>query len=164
MTYKMINMKNSLLTVSLLLLFSGIATAQSKSDWRPENRTGVSAETGLMKSWPAGGPTLIWSNLELGKGFSSPSFGNNTIYITGNKGDIGAEDILYALDINGKILWQTAVGRAWTGANLEKFELVSSFKVNLGNTGPFWAHPVINNGVLYLRHTNALMAYNIKTK
>jgi outer membrane protein assembly factor BamB len=112
-------MKTIFSTIIMLLLFSGFATAQIKGDWRPENRTGVSAETGLMKSWPAGGPALIWSNLELGKGFSSPSFGNNTIYITGNKGDIGAEDILYALDMSGKILWQTAMGRAWTGANPE---------------------------------------------
>jgi len=49
-------------------------------------------------------------------------------------------------------------------ANPEKFDLVSSFKVNLGDAGPFWAHPVIHNGILYLRHTNALMAYNIKAK
>jgi len=48
--------------------------------------------------------------------------------------------------------------------NPEKFELVSSFKVTQGSSGPFWAHPVIHNGVLYIRHTNALMAYNIKAK
>ena len=46
--------------------------------------------------------------------------------------------------------------------NPEKFDLVSTFKVNMGDPGPFWAHPVIHNGILYLRHTNALMAYNIK--
>ena len=43
----------------------------------------------------------------------------------------------------------------------DKFELASSFKVTMG-TGPHWAHPVIHNGVLYLRHGEALMAYNIK--
>jgi outer membrane protein assembly factor BamB len=48
--------------------------------------------------------------------------------------------------------------------NPEKFELVSSFKVTKGNAGPFWAHPVIHDGILYIRHTNALMAYNIKAK
>jgi len=92
------------------------AAAQSKGDWRPENRTGVSAETGLMKSWPAAGPNLVWSNLELARGFSSPSFGASTIYITGNK---GSDDILFALDMNGKILWQTVMGRSWTGSNPE---------------------------------------------
>jgi outer membrane protein assembly factor BamB len=49
-------------------------------------------------------------------------------------------------------------------ANPEKFDLISSFQVTQGNNGPFWAHPVIHNGVLYLRHTNALMAYDIKQK
>lgn len=49
-------------------------------------------------------------------------------------------------------------------ANPEKFDLVSSFQIKQGNSGPFWAHPVIHNGVLYIRHTNALMAYDIKTK
>jgi outer membrane protein assembly factor BamB len=109
-------MKTTFLTIIILLLFSGFTTAQSKGDWRPENRTGVSAETGLMKSWPSAGPNLLWANLELARGFSSPSFGTNTIYITGIK---GSDDILFALDMKGKILWQTAVGRSWTGSNPE---------------------------------------------
>jgi outer membrane protein assembly factor BamB len=49
-------------------------------------------------------------------------------------------------------------------ASTEKFDLVSSFKVTGGSSGPFWAHPVIHNGILYLRHNNALMAYDIKQK
>jgi outer membrane protein assembly factor BamB len=49
-------------------------------------------------------------------------------------------------------------------ATPEKFDLVSSFQVTQGDMGPFWAHPVIHNGVLYLRHTNALMAYDIKAQ
>jgi len=44
--------------------------------------------------------------------------------------------------------------------NPEKFELVSTFKVTLG-TDQHWAHPVIHEGVLYLRHGDALMAYQI---
>jgi outer membrane protein assembly factor BamB len=107
-------MKTKILTIIFLALLSGLMEAQKINEWRPENRTGVSAETGLMKSWPAAGPNLIWSNLELGDGYSQPSFGDNTIYITGLK---GADDILYALDMNGKILWQTVMGRAWNESN-----------------------------------------------
>jgi outer membrane protein assembly factor BamB len=109
-------MKTRTLSLILLLILSGIIRAQKVNDWRPENRTGVSAETGLMKSWPAVGPTLLWANLELARGYSSPSFGTSTIYITGNT---DAEDILYAVDMNGKILWKTVMGRAWTGSNPE---------------------------------------------
>jgi outer membrane protein assembly factor BamB len=106
------------ITVSIILLsmLSSFVGAQEISEWREENRTGVSAETGLLKSWPATGPTLLWSNLDLARGYSSVSFGKSTIYTTGNN---GSDDILYALDMNGKILWQTVFGRAWTASNPE---------------------------------------------
>ena len=42
-----------------------------------------------------------------------------------------------------------------------KFDLVSSFRVQ-GGKGPHWAHPVINNGILYIRHGNTLNGYNLK--
>ena len=48
-------------------------------------------------------------------------------------------------------------------ANPEKFDLVSTFKIPLG-TGPNWSHPVIKDGILYIRHMDALMAYNIKSE
>ena len=103
-------MKFKTLSLILFVLFSSFIRAQDISEWREENRTGVSAETGLLKSWPAAGPALLWSNLQLTKGYSSVSFGNNLIYITGIKGE---EDILFALDMNGTIRWQTAIGRSW---------------------------------------------------
>jgi len=103
-------MKSMILILFSVLLCLQVSNAQQISEWRPENRTGVSAETGLLKSWPDEGPALLWSNLELTKGNSSVSFGNNTIYITGIK---DSTDVLYALDMNGKLLWQTAMGRSW---------------------------------------------------
>jgi outer membrane protein assembly factor BamB len=44
----------------------------------------------------------------------------------------------------------------------EKFDIVSSFKVPMG-TGRHWAHPVIFEGRLYIRHGDALMTYRIST-
>ena len=46
--------------------------------------------------------------------------------------------------------------------NPEKFDIVSEFRITKGE-GPHWAHPVINNGVLYIRHGSALMAYKVKS-
>ncbi len=103
-------MKQIFWSVLAFLLCAGISEAQSISEWRPQNRTGVSTETGLLKSWPSEGPKLLWSNLELPKGNSSVSFGNKKIYITGTS---EGSDLLFALDMNGKILWQTVMGRAW---------------------------------------------------
>ena len=45
--------------------------------------------------------------------------------------------------------------------NPKKFEVVSSFKIGQG-TGMYWAHPMINNGKLFIRHGSFLMVYNIK--
>ncbi len=69
-----------------------------------------------MKSWPAEGPQLIWSNPELPRGHSSPAFGNNTIYLTGN---VDRNDVLVALDAGGKVKWQTAYGTSWNPSNPE---------------------------------------------
>jgi outer membrane protein assembly factor BamB len=45
--------------------------------------------------------------------------------------------------------------------NPQSFEVISSFKLQGGN-GPFWAHPFLANGKLYLRHGDVLFVYNIK--
>ncbi|MDD2305634.1 MAG: PQQ-binding-like beta-propeller repeat protein [Prolixibacteraceae bacterium] len=45
-------------------------------------------------------------------------------------------------------------------ANPSAFKVISKAKVTLG-TEQHWAHPVIDNGVLYVRHGNTLIAYRI---
>jgi len=44
-----------------------------------------------------------------------------------------------------------------------KMEILGSFKVTAG-TKEHFSHPVIHDGVLYIRHGKAFMAYNIKAK
>ncbi len=67
---------------------------------------------------------------------------------------ISAEGMLYLYDERSGFV---GLAKAIPG----KLEVISSFKVKLGS-GPYWAHPVINNGKLYIRHGKALMVYNIK--
>ncbi|MBN1804421.1 MAG: hypothetical protein JW837_04160 [Sedimentisphaerales bacterium] len=45
--------------------------------------------------------------------------------------------------------------------NTKAFETVSQFAVTEG-TDEHWAHPAIANGRLYIRHSDALSAYDIK--
>ncbi|MFC2121261.1 PQQ-binding-like beta-propeller repeat protein [Bacteroidota bacterium] len=74
-----------------------------------------------------------------------------------NKGSIiSAEGMLYCYEEKTGYL-------ALVKANPEKFDIISSFQIPLG-TGPHWAHPVIKNGILYLRHENAIMAYDINNE
>jgi hypothetical protein len=46
-------------------------------------------------------------------------------------------------------------------ANDSSFNVISKFQVPLG-TEQHWSHPVISRGRLYVRHGNALIAYNLK--
>ncbi len=103
-------MKNTIVPFILLVFLPVFAHPQAISEWREENRTGVSAESGLLKSWPDAGPDLLWCNTELDKGYASVSFGGNILYTTGTRDSV---DVIYALDLNGKMLWQTPIGRAW---------------------------------------------------
>ena len=66
---------------------------------------------------------------------------------------IAADGMLYVYSERGEM--------ALVRPNPERFELVSSFDVTLG-TNQHWAHPVIHNGVLYIRHGDTLMAYKVK--
>ena len=66
---------------------------------------------------------------------------------------IAADGMLYCYNNRGEMLL--------IKPNPDRFELTSSFRVTLG-TNQHWAHPVIHDGVLYIRHGDALMAYKIK--
>ncbi len=66
---------------------------------------------------------------------------------------IYADGMLYCYSERGEL--------ALVKATPEKFDLISRTKVELG-TAQHWAHPVIDNGVLYVRHGSVLIAYKIK--
>ncbi len=78
--------------------------------WRGPRRDGTSDEKGLLPSWPAGGPPLLWKTDGLGAGWSSPIIVGERLYITG---DVGDELVIFALNLNGKVRWQTKNGQAW---------------------------------------------------
>jgi len=50
---------------------------------------------------------------------------------------------------------------ALVNPDASKLDIISEFQITKGE-GPFWAHPVINKGKLYIRHGDVLMVYQIK--
>lgn len=73
--------------------------------WRGINRDGKSPEAGLLRSWPEGGPKLVWISRNLGQGYGTPSAAEGKVYGTGYRGD---EEITWALDAaTGKEIWST---------------------------------------------------------
>ena len=73
-------------------------------------------------------------------------------------GNLGKGVTIFA---DGKLfLYEERRGTLAIAKPSEKFEIVSSFRFDFG-TKEHWAHPVISDGVLYVRHGNSLAAYDI---
>ena len=100
-------MKTRVLSISALLLFVGWAVAADWPQWRGPQRTGVSAETGLLKVWPKEGPKLLWTFKNAGLGHGSFAVVGNTLYTLGTRGD---DEIVIALDVtSGAELWTAKI-------------------------------------------------------
>ncbi len=67
---------------------------------------------------------------------------------------VSADNLLYCYEEKGGNV-------ALVQPDVNDFKIISTFKVEAG-AGPYWAHPAIYNGLLFLRHGNVLMIYDIK--
>jgi outer membrane protein assembly factor BamB len=97
------------------LLSTGLvaAAAEPSAPWpqfHGPRRDNISSDTGLRKSWPDGGPRLLWTARGIGHGFATVAIANGLIYTAGNLGD---RTVISALDLEGRIRWQSPNGRDW---------------------------------------------------
>ncbi|MFW6164001.1 MAG: hypothetical protein ACODAJ_14640, partial [Planctomycetota bacterium] len=86
---------------------AGRLVASTEPGWpqfRGPRRDGISDETGLLGSWPEGGPKRLWQVSGLGRGYASPIITRGTLYITG---DVGADLVIFAFDLDGTLKWKT---------------------------------------------------------
>lgn len=81
--------------------------------WRGPERTQVSKETGLLKTWPKQGPELLWKVEGMGKGFSTPSVAAGRILLMGNLDR--KEFVLAVNEKDGALLWKTEIGKERAG-------------------------------------------------
>jgi outer membrane protein assembly factor BamB len=124
---------------------------------------------------------IVWENRNFDPQMGGVVLIGNTLFGTNHQSD--PADTWVAVDwITGKTLWTkkwfsrgsviSADGMlylfeeksghvALAIPDSSQLKIVSEFQVKKG-AGPFWAHPVINNGKLYIRHGDILMAYRVK--
>ena len=97
--------------VSALVFLGSLnfAGAGDWPQWRGPKRDDVSTETGLLKTWPAGGPPLAWKVRGMGVGFSGVSVANGKIFTMGDGPDGSSVRAFDAKD--GQPLWNTPVGK-----------------------------------------------------
>jgi len=97
-------------TWSALALSIVISASPGKFDWpgwRGPERDGISKETGLLKSWPAEGPTKLWTATGVGGGYCTPSVAAGKIF---GLGYINEEEAIWAVDDKtGKVVWSKVI-------------------------------------------------------
>lgn len=79
--------------------------------WLGPDRNGKSRDTGLIKSWPSNGPTLLWKTSGLGEGFAGVAVVDGITYITGG---VNGKLKIFAFDAEGKKKWIVDHGDSWT--------------------------------------------------
>ncbi|MEK6406190.1 MAG: PQQ-binding-like beta-propeller repeat protein [Acidobacteriota bacterium] len=99
------------LLLSLLVAHATTGKPIAQPDWpqwHGPNRTALSTETGLLKTWPANGPPVVWSIAGLGEGYGSVAIKGDRIYVQGVKA--GQSSVLCLNRADGKTMWVTALG------------------------------------------------------
>ena len=77
-------------------------------NWRGPNHDNISPDTGLLKSWPEGGPKKAWVYENAGVGYSGPSIVNGKLFTMGTRGD---NVVAICLDVsNGEEVWSKKFG------------------------------------------------------
>jgi outer membrane protein assembly factor BamB len=96
-----------------LCLFATTAISLTAADWpqwRGPQRDGTSPESGLLQSWPAAGPKLLWNTANLGSGYSTPAIAGERLFLLANEGL--ENEFAQALSTeDGRKLWSTRLGK-----------------------------------------------------
>ena len=134
------------ISVILSFLITSACLADNWPTWQGSDRTNLSKETGLLKKWPADGPTAAWISDVAGLGYAGPAVVDDRLYTMGAFGD---KEYLIALDVSsGKLLWKTEMGPLLT---------------NGWGDGPRSTPSYSNGGVYAMSGTGVLVCCNAAT-
>ncbi len=94
--------------IALGIVWLAVASAAFGADW-PQwggpNRNGASPESGLMTTWPEGGPKVLWTT-NVGQGYGGAAIEGDRAYLLDRQGD---QDILRCLNMaDGSEVWRYA--------------------------------------------------------
>jgi len=102
------------------VLSSTLPAGAQENSWpwfRGVDRSGVSKETGLLQEWPAAGPPVVFETKGAGRGYASISIAGGRLFTLGDNlstADDKDEYLTCFSQKDGKQLWKTKTGPAWT--------------------------------------------------
>jgi outer membrane protein assembly factor BamB len=99
-----------LLPVLIGCMVMGAPADRDWPQWRGPDRTGLSAETGLLKQWPASGPAALWNVSNIGRGYGTVAIQGSRIHVQGTQ---NAQSAVFCLNrADGKPVWVRPLGRS----------------------------------------------------
>jgi outer membrane protein assembly factor BamB len=140
----LLSRKSVMFALGVASAFINQSFAEDWPTFRGANRSAVSAETGLLDSWPEGGPKLVWTAKGAGTGYASPAVAAGRIYTVGDRDD--SEFVTCFDGNNGKQVWSQKIGSAW----------------NVHKRSPSWngarGTPTVDGDRVYVIDANGLLA------
>lgn len=100
-------MRTRFVPLAALLLAALTVSAADWPAWRGADRSGVSPEKGLLKTWPKKGPKLVWKADKAGLGYAGMAVVGGVVYTMGAR---GSDEYAIAFDAKGKEKWATKIG------------------------------------------------------
>jgi outer membrane protein assembly factor BamB len=97
-------MKSSVKLVPMIVLFciAGVF-AEDWPQYLGPSRNSISAQKGILRSWPQNGPEVLWT-VTLGRGFGGPVVKDGKVYLLDRDDKVGDKMCCFDLS-NGKELW-----------------------------------------------------------
>jgi outer membrane protein assembly factor BamB len=97
---------------AVLLSVAAVHAAADWPQWQGPDRTRLSKETGLLKQWPATGPSVVWTATGLGSGYGSMAVAGDRVFVQSAR---GRNSVVIALNrADGKEVWSKALGASLT--------------------------------------------------
>ena len=132
-----------------------VAPAGDKIGWpcfHGPRRDNLSAETGLLQAWPDEGPKLLWTNSDIGHGYSTIAIAGGRIFTAGM---IKKQTYVTALDMQGKKMWQSLNGQSWQASEQQSWAVPYA-----GSRGT----PTVDGDTVYhFSELGRLAAFDIET-
>jgi outer membrane protein assembly factor BamB len=136
------------------LSFISTVDAADCPQFRGPNRDGICTETGLLKSWPEGGPELLWEMTGLGTGYSSVAISNGKLYTMGDI-DVDSEkaQCVIAVDLNARRqLWAAKVGPSHDDGPRCTPTVDGNFIFAVGTSGDVVCVDAVNGSILWSKN------------
>jgi len=92
-----------LMLIGIVIICTTFMLAQDWPQYLGPNRNSISAQKGILRTWPQNGPEVLWT-IAVGIGFGGPVVKDGKVYLLDRDDEVG--DNLRCLDLsNGKELW-----------------------------------------------------------